>query len=795
MEKRKIMKVFLMHNPYKIETVFRTEEKVSNATWFSRLTQEGKNQKRLQMWITPFFDELKKAYPKINEFIIKFVGLKTDCDDVENEAKLAEKRLGITFDVDATPSGDPIHQFQKLKNLYNEALEGPYDGFRHIELSEAFKSIEDSTLSVSIMAPMKNGKSTLINAFLGQDLLPSATQRCTAKISYIEHIDGITTFQAKPIYLSGKESDFIPCDNKLLGEWNQNDDVRHVKVQGELPGIRSVGDYNLRFIDTPGPDSAIHKEDLLTIERFLSDTSLPMVVYIIDRVNIGETNYLERLKQHMGKYGKQSDDRFLFVVSRIDQLDIKAEHTAEDNPIRAKIDAVRADLRELGINEPRIFPVSAKIALNMRNYNRITAEFDKESADSDFKRYRRNLETINETLINFMPLSASIRSSIQSEIEQLRKKIDEKNDTREERLRYIELLSGVPALELTIIEYLHRYFVPARITDTAQLFNESISKANAEKELFAEIHSKKISIKKVEEDLASLQKFLSSAPEIAKLKQDIFPEKWAPSPTLKRQLQEHDASFENRINNKLSEMIGTGCDYQISDENIKHIISQFKTFMATLSDEMFSVYSVAVENEIKKNFAELVILYEEKLRDILGKMPEDLKDIMKKVDTSYFKKISISVQVNHLIASYPTIYMETVERDISWKEDGLCRAILARLPFTQKKTREQVTRMGKTLFGVSGQIKKSLVEKSSVVLQSWHDKALNLSKENYKSLRIAAYDIFDKADLELLKFKDEFLKKLKSIEDEKVDLEKYGKTLEWVSDFQKRLNKVLDLEE
>ena len=418
------MDLFLSHNPYKITTVFRIDDKNCDSAWFTDLSIADGSPARLQMWIGEFFDKLHEAYPGKDKFYLTYKGTSADCRDVEEEAALASERLGIEIQVKKDACGDPEDKFAALRKLYREAITGPYDDFHKLEMNGDFKKIEDRLLSVSIMAPMKNGKSTLLNAILGQELLPNATQRCTAKISYIEHCDGMEGFEAKRIDENGASSEYLPCDRDVLTTWNNDVDVRHVRIRGSLPGVK-VDDYRLQFVDTPGPDSAVHKEDRITIDRFLSDNSLPMVCYIVDKINSSEQEYLARLKEHMSRFGKQSQDRFIFVVSRMDQIPISKSDTKEKNPIRAKIEEIKADLRRLGISNPRVFPVSAMIALKAREYMSLEDE-DQEEAEGDIKKFHRGLKRIESSLLDYTSVGSAIKNKIEAEIAEITKKIENK---------------------------------------------------------------------------------------------------------------------------------------------------------------------------------------------------------------------------------------------------------------------------------------------------------------------------------------------------------------------------------
>ena len=788
------MELFLSHNPYTIETIFMVDEKKCDAEWFKTLTTSNGTQSRLQMWIMHFFDKLHDAYPAKEKFYLTFKGTSADCDDIQKEAESAAARLGISITTQLVKCGDPEDKFERLQELYEEAQKGPYDGFKDIELADGFNKIADRKLSVSVMAPMKNGKSTLLNAILGQEILPNATQRCTAKISYIEHCAGATGFEAKKIDEKNNSSDYISCSQKILKEWNSDDAVRHVRIRGALPGI-NISDYRLQFIDTPGPDSAVHKEDLTTIERFLNDNSLPMVCYIIDRVNTSEVHYLERLKKHMSQYGKQSEDRFIFVVSRMDQLEISKSDSFEDNPIRTKIEEIRNDLKELGINNPRIFPVSAWIALKAREFHSMDEDDQDEAIDS-FKKFRRGMRRIDSSLMDYMSISPAIKSRLMTELSTIVKKIDLDEETGDDHLRHAELLSGIPALEMAIEEYLIKYSVPARIYDAAAIFDDGIKKADAERALLGDITSKQTSLKEIENNISQLRDFLKKGEGAQALQTQMFPEKWQESPSLKRELSSEDRDFDIQIREKIADWTPQTLDKNgtITPEEAKKLVNDFISFMKTLSNTMLGVYATAVENDAKAQFNDLKIVYEEKIQIILGKMPPELRDFLNKFDFILRPTGSIKIDMESSIVETIEEYIRREQREITADKDGYLKAFISILPFTETTVWEDVTRTRKVKRVNLKTLKSCIKEEASNVRQANIKKAEETAALHYRKLREQMLGQFKLIDEKLRKFNADLQQKLSSEQSEKEKLEEYQKVLEWVKAFQERLMHVLDLE-
>lgn len=785
------MNLFLSHNPYKIETICKIDDKLCDSPWFRGLTENRGVPLRLQMWIRPFFEELKKAFPSVADFYINFVGTPNDGEDVYHEACQAEDRLGVKFHLDIDCCGDPQNKFELLRELYKEAIRGPYDGFKTLDLQEAFKRITDRKLSVSVMAPMKNGKSTLLNAMLGQELLPNATQRCTAKISYIEHEPNAERFEAKAIDTANTAAEYLPCSQQILEEWNKRESVRNVYIRGKMPGI-DISNYRLQFIDTPGPDSAVHKEDRVTIDRFLNDNSLPMICYIIDRVNDSEEGYLRRLTKYMSQFGKQSEDRFIFVVTRMDQIQVSRTDTKDSNPYKTKIQEIRDDLAKLGINNPRIFPVSSWIALKIREFDKLDA-FDREEAQDAFLSYDRKMRRLGITLMDYMDLSSSIADKLGSELIGLQQKIGEHQDTEEESLRYIELLSGVPALELAIEEYLQKYSVPARITDAAQIFDDGIAKADAEAKLLDDISTKSTTLREIEDNIERLRNFLGKEDSVKSFR-GKFPEEWSESRTLKIELEQADREYDLQIREKLADWSpNLDSKGQISPEEADTLFGEFKEFMSGISTEMLGVYSNAVESDARQQFQQLKAEYEKTIQDFLGEMPESLRKFIDNFDFLLKPTGKVDVDMQDLIIETTESYVEQYVRQIDMDHDGFWATVWSKMPFTETQTIDSktVTRVIKKV--PFRKLKQDLKDESSVIRAEAIDHARDTARSHYLKLREAMLREFSKVDQKLKEFSEELKAKLTNRETKQVELKKYQETLEWVKDFKHRLDHVLDL--
>lgn len=77
----------------------------------------------------------------------------------------------------------------KLKELYQKLQNGPIEEFKTPDIQANFNTAINSDFRIVVVAPMSSGKSTLINAIIGRDMLPAVNQATTAVITEIKDND------------------------------------------------------------------------------------------------------------------------------------------------------------------------------------------------------------------------------------------------------------------------------------------------------------------------------------------------------------------------------------------------------------------------------------------------------------------------------------------------------------------------------------------------------------------------------------------------------------------------------
>ena len=216
--------------------------------------------------------------------------------------------------------GPSLALLERERALLDECVSFLRSGAPELEeidlLVEARKGLEELFLLV-IVGEFNAGKSSVINAVLGERFLKEGILPTTNEITVLKHGDVNETKQST----DGFYTQFIPAE--LLKEVN--------------------------IVDTPGTNVILERQQRLT-EEFVPRADLVLFVLSADRpMTESEVKFLSYIK----KWGK----KVVFVLNKCDRL----ENEAEIDEVRAFV-ADNAE-RLLGATEPAVMPVSAKAAL------------------------------------------------------------------------------------------------------------------------------------------------------------------------------------------------------------------------------------------------------------------------------------------------------------------------------------------------------------------------------------------------------------------------------------------------
>lgn len=458
--------VYVKYNPYRLETEIKINgHPMETDNTLYRLVKG----KRLQEWIGSFPKELKAATNSVS-FDLTFYGMEMDWEDFKEafqqakEAKIINE-VSLTFE-EGRSSEDITN---KIVTVFNDLRHGPVEAFKDERLLRAFENIRTAVFPINVVATMSSGKSTLINALLSYELMPSKNEACTATITEITDTDK-NFFQAIAYNTENEPIERIELlTYEEMDRLNSDDNVQRIAVDGDIPFI-DANDIALRLVDTPGPNNSQNQAHKNTTYSAIKNGSNNLILYVLNGTQMGindDATLLDYVAKQIQEGGKQVRDRFLFVVNKMDGFDPQKEG------IEKAINAAKKYLNDHGIDDPQIFPCSAYTALNIRTHLKdvdvrtLTWEQMKKLPYAA-KDTLTNIEKFNEFesmhLEKYSVLSPSAKRNIDFQLNQAL----EAEDTKQQALIHCGILS----IEAAIIAYVKKYAQTRKVKDLVDSFQD-----------------------------------------------------------------------------------------------------------------------------------------------------------------------------------------------------------------------------------------------------------------------------------------------------------------------------------
>lgn len=206
--------------------------------------------------------------------------------------------------------------------------------------------LENERFHLVILGEFNHGKSTFVNALLGEDVLPTGITPTTAAINHViyspERRARAVPREGEPIALApGGLSDWVTVAGSHSRE------VAFVEVGYPAELLRE----NITLVDTPGVNDLNEQRADITYGYV---PRADAVIFLLDAGQALKDSEREFLSSHVLQASK---DRMIFVLGKMDLL-------SEDER-SAVVDYVRAGLSKL-VAEPALFPVSARAWLQGR---------------------------------------------------------------------------------------------------------------------------------------------------------------------------------------------------------------------------------------------------------------------------------------------------------------------------------------------------------------------------------------------------------------------------------------------
>jgi small GTP-binding protein len=253
-------------------------------------------------------------------------------------------------------ASDAFHDYARLKldlativrSLLHVAERSKDDTSIH-DCRRVLARLAEDRFNLAIMGQFSRGKSSLMNALLGSEKLPTGILPLTSVITTVTYGETERVLLQRDGWRCPEEIRLDQLAEYVTQDRNPGNEKRVVLAEVQLPNeLLRLG---VHFVDTPGVASSI-LANTRTTRQFLPEADAVILVTSFDSpMTEGEVTFLREVRDHVRK---------VFIV--VNKLDLA--ETPERGPV---LDAVRTTVLEvLTESQPEVFAVSARQALRAK---------------------------------------------------------------------------------------------------------------------------------------------------------------------------------------------------------------------------------------------------------------------------------------------------------------------------------------------------------------------------------------------------------------------------------------------
>lgn len=603
-----LTEVYIRYNPYRLTTVMTIN---GNPISEDSSLAQAISGKRLQSWIGALPEMLKNERGS-REFQIRFHGNALDYDDVKDSFEQARKKGIIseyhTMCEEAIGDADV---YESILRTYNDLMGDPsftesLSKSDREGLEGAIKRVQNNIFPIHVIATMSSGKSTLINALLRRKLMPSKNEACTAIITEILDDDG-KDFSAIVYDRSDNEIKTIAqLTYEIMNELNSDEDIARVSVEGNIPFLE-VTETRLRLVDTPGPNNARNQNHRETTYRNINSATENMILYVLNYTQLAtndDENLLHYVAEEIRKGGKETRDRFIFVLNKMDAV-------TNDDSIAHAIDVTKAYLAKHGIDDPQIFPCSAFAALGLRTLLADIDPYDSDAVDEAVETYDNDdiadvanlVRKINRKDELHLEQYSTLTPSEQEKLRNRLLKAQEMGDKKTEALIH----SGICSVESAIKAYVQKYAKAKKIRDFVEPLEEQLHQAEKETKAKLSALSGGEEAVEIQRRSQAICDMIQQGEEAKAFKKKI--EGIDPVPEIKttaeKLIDEANVQLIKRFKHLGEKIEGR--------QNALNFINAFSDDAAEVLSSLSAQLEILVEKEITATGTELILAYQAKL--------------------------------------------------------------------------------------------------------------------------------------------------------------------------------------
>ena len=318
-----------------------------------------------------------------------------------------------------------------LKDILKFYSENGYTAEEKI-IADFIDMLQKEEFSIVIVGEFSVGKSTFLNALMGEKILPSYSDETTATVTCLRHKNKADNQQKGCVYYAdGTSEDIDSIETDVIS--------KYVSTRSDIPVAATVNhldlfldspflDGNITLVDTPGLNGTADGHREIT-EAQIMKSNVCLFMFSADRP--GGQSEFEFLSQIRTKA-----DKIIFVLNKIDQIKNNENESYEkvaENMLK-NFGRIFPDATDI----PEFWCISAYQALVARSHENLSYRGRTSVSDEDKARLLKmsRMEEFEDGLWNFITEGDKARNSLITPISRASKMIDE-------TLKNLELESAI----------------------------------------------------------------------------------------------------------------------------------------------------------------------------------------------------------------------------------------------------------------------------------------------------------------------------------------------------------------
>lgn len=280
--------------------------------------------------------------------------------------------------------------------------------------TKLYNDLENGEFSIVIVGEFSAGKSTLLNALMGNRILPSFSNETTATVNFLRHSDkSVNGESGKVFYNDGNQDTIVDTSLETIMKYvsTKGDDVakkvKHLDLYLDSDFLKD----GVTLVDSPGLNGVADGHREITEAQILKSHAC---IFLFNSDHPGSKTDFEFL------YDLQSKVKtIIFVLNKIDE--IKADEGETPESVIKTLKRTYKDKFPEVDSVPEIWPVAAYPALVARNAEPLEYHGKVNRTDEEKKKLEKSsrLNDFENRLLSFLTCGEKAKQELLSPVERI----------------------------------------------------------------------------------------------------------------------------------------------------------------------------------------------------------------------------------------------------------------------------------------------------------------------------------------------------------------------------------------